>query len=201
MRSLGESNLGLMLVCLALGFAGRQWMTIPSLPPAPAHSLAAPALPAAGDGHAPSSLPEPSAANAHPGAGAADPSFAINPAFTGDWKADGLCGPDVVTPSLIRMVFDPQVLGSAAAGASPMAAGDDSDGVTLGPYRVGLDFAARAVTVTGPEGADVLRRDIERCIGPIEHGKGFPSSGMWRWSDTAQGWRYVDVPFDAVPTS
>ncbi len=194
MRSLSESNLGPALVCLAIGFAFRQ--LLPALPTPGA--LPAPAA---------ASIGEPAAAlvappSAHPGAGAPSAQgLQIDPAFTGEWKADGLCGPDVVTPSLIRMVFDPQVLGAAAAGTSPMPAGDDAGGVTLGPYRVTLDFAARRVAVAGPDGADVLQRDIERCIGPIEHGKGFSSSGMWRWSDAQGGWRYVDVPFDPPPTS
>jgi len=89
------------------------------------------------------------------------------PLAGGAWQATGLCAPAAVTLDMLALVFAP--------------VGNPSSG--LGPYTVTIDDNAKTVTVDGPAGADVLQRDIMRCVvGGVDDGR----AGIW------EGGLYVD---------
>ena len=114
------------------------------------------------------------------------------------WAAEGTCSPRPVTPSLIRMLFDPNVLGPAPAGLPPLPASDDAGGVTIGDYRISLDVAGRRVTVAGPAGAELLQRELERCVAPGSATTRPTSAGRWQWSSSENAWRYVESQLPAT---
>jgi hypothetical protein len=117
----------------------------------------------------------------------------------GNWPAVGLCAGMPVTAGNLRLMFDPNVL-AAAEGHAPLAVSNDETTVTWGDYKVSLDFAQRTVTVAGPDGAAALERDIRRCVGPGAVDQA-GQVGIWRWSDAAGGWRYVDEPVTTPPAA
>ncbi len=99
----------------------------------------------------------------------------------GEWVATGLCGPSMVTPQMLRLVFDPNVVLAPEPGVSPLDVLEQTSAVVFGDYEVSLNPVTHSVDVTGPDGAAVLKRDIDRCIGPND-GTGFNEAGAWRWS-------------------
>lgn len=113
---------------------------------------------------------------------------AMGTGAAGEFAATGLCAPALVTTEMLRWALSPSV------GDNPMTVDQTDTTLTLGDYTVNVDAASRSVTVTGPEGADVLSRDIDRCV----VGEGTPgvppaTIGNWRYAD-GTGWRYVDEP-------
>jgi hypothetical protein len=123
------------------------------------------------------------------------------PPGMGSWAATGLCQGMPVTAGNVRLMFDPRVV-STPDGHPAMEVSNDDQRVRLGAYEVVLDFPTQSVTVTGPEGAATLHRDILRCVTDAESGDA-TSAGTWKWSEASSDWRYLDEPLAPVspPTS
>lgn len=90
------------------------------------------------------------------------------------WWATGACAPSPVTDAMLRQAVGPLT----------------GETVWPGPYTVTIDEASRTVTVAGPEGADILQRDIMRCISAEAFQEYDGHAGTWRDG------RYVDRPVE-----
>lgn len=116
-------------------------------------------------------------------------------AASAGWIAVGLCQPMPVTPETVRLAFDPRLAAQSEPGSTPPNVQLTATSVRFGDYEVVLNSTTQRVTVTGPSGADVLKRDIERCISPM-NGTAIAEAGRWRWSGGS--WRYVDEPLERI---
>lgn len=173
----GANQLNRETTAGGLAGAGLALMIAFGLRPTQAHN-AIPPLPAVGQAVAP-----------------ADPSTDLvahsrDPIAPPDWVAEGYCQPAPVAGDTLVHAFAPYATGDLE-GASPIVVEASPERLRLGDYVVTFDSSAKRIAVSGPVGADILERDILRCIGP-EGLTPASSVGTWVWSASDGGWRYED---------
>ena len=113
------------------------------------------------------------------------------------WTAAGVCAPAEVDTLMLRTAFDPSMVGSLGEDGPQLDVRESPDRLTIGDYVVVLDRSTETISVSGPDGAEVLERDIRQCVGPADS-SALRRAGTWQRDGATDRWRYVDGAVEPV---